>query len=92
MKLFFSFCPKAGFETHDTAAEAEKAARESLDYLSDEAAGDGWNENVDQLCWGEITHMAVMTNRRPVEPDDNCSYDFDYICDYELTPLEELPE
>jgi hypothetical protein len=88
MKRFFCYCPNCGFDTFDTAEEAQKMAQASLAEAADNANSDGWDENIDQLCWGELTEMAVMTNQRPPEPED-C--DFDYICEYELTPLEELP-
>lgn len=62
MKRFFSFDPNSdGFVIHDTAEEAEKAAKESLDSEREEASYDGWSEDACRICWGELRQFAKQT-------------------------------
>lgn len=66
-------------------------------YLDD----DGWNEDVQQLFSGTVTHLTNKYNvtERPHEDDideEGCDSEgtywgeFDYRCDYKLTPVELL--
>lgn len=56
-----------GFVTmHDTAAEAEGAARADMeDHQAD--AGEGWHENIADLSWGELVphERATLVESRP---------------------------
>lgn len=62
MKRFFSFDPNGdGFVTHETAEEAEKAAKESLDSERAEASSDGWSDEASRICWGELRQFAKQT-------------------------------
>lgn len=85
MKRFFSFDPEGDFELHDTAEQAQAAAQSSLDQYRDEAP-DGWNENVDRVCWGEIREQVVETMRRPYDPKQDFFMDPECECvvDYGL--------
>lgn len=66
---YFVYDPEGdGFELHETAEAAEKAAR---DVLAEERreAYDGWNEDrIATLCWGEIRERVVETERHEI-PD-----------------------
>ncbi len=78
--------------------ERHKYARSAIrGYLGD----DGWNEEVQQLFSGTVTHMVTQynTNERPDEDDiDEDGYDsegtywgdFSYRCDYKLHPVDLL--
>lgn len=104
MKNYFSFDPEDGFEFHDTAEEAQERAQKTLDAEKDAAASDGWNDNTNQICWGEVKACAEKTMERVRPPDseldeDNCDKagnhwpaDFDSILDYELKPVENATE
>jgi hypothetical protein len=58
---YFSNQPD-GFQFHDTAEAAKKEAEEALQYYADEAASDGWNEEVESICWGEVKECVVMVS------------------------------
>lgn len=87
MKKFFSFNVDMDFVLHDTAAEAQKEAKESLEAEQD-CAGDGWREEVEGICWGEIGQHVAMTKSTPT-PGGR----FDSIDEYELVdaPGERIP-
>ena len=76
----------------DRDADAEEAISGYLD--------DGyWSEEVENVCVGEVTHIASEVNRvnRPDDDqidEDGCdesgrywNQDIDYICNYELLPI-----
>lgn len=67
MANYFSYDPDCGFEQHDTAEEARKAAETALDHYRDQAA-DGWSEEVESICWGEIRGSVRETEREEVPP------------------------
>ena len=82
---FFSYSPDEGFDFHCTKEEAVREAQAALDVERDNS-GDGWSEEVCEICWGVICERAYMTNKRNAEPRSN----FDYLCEYELGPDTEL--
>ena len=90
MPKFFSYCPDEGFETHNTAEEAKKAADDSIDSFRDNAE-DGWSEEVDQVCWGEVKEQSTMGDKR--SKDDAAKEGIfvnsacDFVCDYALQPV-----
>lgn len=63
---YFSYCPESGFETHQTKKEAEKSAQESIDYFRD-YADEGWDEAVNNVCWGEINQHTVMIDQKTIK-------------------------
>ncbi|NHR05762.1 hypothetical protein HA052_11180 [Chromobacterium haemolyticum] len=50
---YFAYDPDTGFEQFNTEAEAMSFAQESIDAYRD-AAGDGWDEGVENVCWGVV--------------------------------------
>ena len=78
---WFSYDPECGFETHPTAAEAEIAALGSLLAYREEA-GDGWSDEVDRVCWGELRAWVLQTSSTP-----DSSGRFDTIDEYELVAV-----
>ena len=72
---YFSYCPDCGFETHETSEKAQDSANDCISHHLDES----WNEDVEQVGWGEIKQVATKNNVRP--SDDPM---FDYCCDYDL--------
>ncbi|XKM12703.1 hypothetical protein RCS94_06650 [Orbaceae bacterium ac157xtp] len=92
---YFSYDPDDwGFELHETAEQAKARANKSIpDYLDD-----GWDDSVEQVCWGEIKEIATKIN---IEHVDEYGYSSDghyvgvgygYSCDYELKPVHDNNE
>jgi hypothetical protein len=86
-------------DTHATAEEARKACERALDDYRDDA-GDGWDEAVTSIMWGEIRELVVETKRvdeeqaraendgeLPPNWPDGC----DAVVDYALRPTTPAP-
>lgn len=86
MDRFFVYDPECGFETYATAKEAEEAAEGILEAYRDDA-GDGWDECVTNLCWGEIREQAVQTDCNPA-PEGSA---FDEYWDFGLVSVTSDP-
>ena len=89
---YFSYDPQGdGFDFHETAEQARDQAQQCIQIYLD----DGWDDMVEQVCWGEIKEIATKTNVRPIDengrlPDGEfVGYDFEYYCNYELKKLEQ---
>lgn len=78
MTRWFSYDPDNGFEYHDTP----EAARADALRIIDSCLNEGWEEDVEQVLWGQVCERATQVNERP-DP----SGEFDYLCDYELKPV-----
>ncbi|OWY39367.1 hypothetical protein CEK28_08595 [Xenophilus sp. AP218F] len=50
---YFAYDPDTGFERFNTEAEAKEYAQTSINAYRD-AAGDGWDESVENVCWGVV--------------------------------------
>lgn len=81
---FFSYDPNVGFQFHATAKEAQADADTILQHYRDEAR-DGWNEDVERLCWGEVVERARITHCRP--PAEGEPYEWDEFREYGLAPV-----
>lgn len=100
-ELWFSYDPTYGFETHDTEEAAQSQAEKVMADFKDDAAGDGWDEEVTQICWGKVIQRAEETMRKKRPPEDqlDCGVDkdgtiwgeWDEIVDYDLRPLHPDP-
>lgn len=91
---FFIYDPSGwGFRYFDSA-ESRDAGKDAIiqAYLDD-----GWDEDVEQVIAGEVTHVAAKVNVKPrpeVVDEDGLGEDGDYWaeewdckCDYDLVPL-----
>ena len=90
MERFFCYCPNCDiFETHKTAEDAAESADEHLDLCFRDRAFEGWSDEVDGLCWGEIKATAQETDRRPYDPENDHGVETpcEYIVDYGLRPI-----
>ncbi|GAA4493678.1 hypothetical protein [Pseudaeromonas paramecii] len=76
---YFAFDPDSGFETFKTEQAAIEFASDTIDEYR-EVSEDGWPEEVEQVCWGEIRQLSKKVKERPAPPGS----DYDCICDYEL--------
>jgi hypothetical protein len=85
---FFAYDPETGFETFETAEKAIAHAEDCIQCYRDEAP-DGWNEQVDQVCWGEIRAETVEVGRREASEDE--ANRFEYWCDYALKDVTDEP-
>jgi hypothetical protein len=75
--MYFSFDPNGdGYVEHSTEEEAKKSAQVALDYERDEALNEGWDENVENICWGKI--LGRTFEKEPIYIDDS---------DYELKEI-----
>lgn len=61
---FFSYCPEAGFDTHETIVAARDAAEASVEIYRDEASSDGWNDVVMNVCYGVLVGGAYVASER----------------------------
>lgn len=81
---FFSYDPEDGFDIHKTKEEAIAACNLAIDGYRD-IAGDGWDECVELICWGEIKQRATVCDIHHVkvnedDPETECTE----CCDYRL--------
>jgi len=74
---FFVHDPECGDEFFDTAEEAKAHAESLLDEYRD-GSGDGWNEIVTNICWGEVREQCVLMTCVPAPPGS----EFDEIWDF----------
>lgn len=72
-----------GIAFHETEAAAKAAAEASLAAERD-LAGEGWSENVEDICWGKVLGRVVETDRRPAGPEAG----YDETVDYALRDVE----
>ena len=86
MKLFFSYDENQGFRYHNTEEAAKSRAEGYLESYSEDASTEGWSDEVDSVCWGEVTQSATKVNVHSPDPEKGESTEFDEICDYVLLP------
>jgi hypothetical protein len=81
---FYTYDPEDGFEIWATAAQAEEAAKALMDAYRDAAPTDGWHEDQEAVCWGELRQMghAQIISRRPGEDGE----EFDEYVEYDMRP------
>lgn len=81
-KKYFSYDPNGdGFVLHDTAEAARAEAAAGLDAARLNAMTNGWGEEDEDICWGEIHQAATRVDEqyRPDDLDeDGCDADGDY--------------
>lgn len=92
---FFVYCPNDGdFTYYRTAEDRDKGADSVIQSYLD----DGWDEMVEHVVAGEMTHYCGQVGRedRPAETEldaGQCDRDgkywgeWDYTCNYDLLPL-----
>ena len=78
--MWFSFDPGgSGMEFHDTEEAARKEAEEAFEFYKGEAP-DGWFEEVESVCWGEVRQRVTEKKRieKPADAEiDEDGYDKD---------------
>lgn len=80
MGKYFAYSADNGFEIFNTAAEAEEAAQRVIDMHREDAYVDGWDEDVETVCWGEISQKSsVVSIANTPDPETGT-----YQCDYNL--------
>lgn len=85
---WFSYDPGDYFQTHDTESAAKSAAEAAFSHYR-EASVDGWDEDVEQVCYGRIVGKVVRTEtltRQQYEArfDEPLDAAFDEAWDYGL--------
>lgn len=84
---YFGYDPECGFETFETAEQAKQYADDAIACYRGEAC-DGWSEEVDRVCWGELRQHSVMCNYRPIDPKNPAEKEFSFVCDYQLKDID----
>jgi hypothetical protein len=74
------------FQTHATEDEARNEAAGALECARD-AAGDGWKEEVEQICWGRIEEQVELTSSEKA-PEGS---PFDTLDEYALRGFADEP-
>ena len=80
---WFSYSNDYGFETHETEEEARKSAQDVLWEYRNDAADDGWSDEVHSIKIGRVTDWIIETDRRKSTPDDGS--DWDELVDYGIS-------
>ena len=87
MKRFFSFDPEDGAEFHDKKEDARARAEKCLARDRDIATLEGWPDEVEEICWGEIRERVANVFSHEVEDEDGTSWVG--VADYGLGAVEE---
>ena len=82
---WFAYDVDDGFSFHDTEAEARACAESAMDRYRDNAAGQEWDEETEDICWGRVRQRAFVTSREPA-PEGT---DYDETVDYGLVEVSE---
>lgn len=73
MKRYFSYDPDFGFELHETASAAQASAQNAIDLYREQAC-DGWPEEVDRVCWGEICQHTKEIDTSADTGQESCDF------------------
>lgn len=79
MSVYFVYSADSGFETFATSAEAEAVAEDIINQYREDACDDGWDEDVESVCWGNISQQAKMVHCAPAPDQVTGSYPCDYV-------------
>lgn len=88
MKYFVYNPDIDGMQFYDTEKKAVDACDWIIGHYRDEAH-EGWDEQVENTCWGEVKQKAEMFGLRDATEED--STDCETWCDYKLEDVEPLP-
>lgn len=75
---YFVYSADSGFETFATPEEAEAVAEDIISQYREDAYDDGWDDDVESVCWGEISQKAAMIDVRPTQDQVTGRYPCDY--------------
>jgi len=99
VKRFFTYDPEDTITFYDTAEEAKAEAKKILSLYADQAADEGWNQDVVDVCWGEVKESAVEVERKTRPPaeeldegectEDGEDWSHDEIVNYAMVPMGE---
>lgn len=82
---YFMYGPDCGFERHDTQDAAIKAANEMIDDYREDA-GDGWCDEVDQVCFGIVLSYASQSDVQKPSEENGFLGSVDYTMSEIETP------
>jgi len=85
--MWFCYDPENGIEFFETDSAAQLAAEKALDAAREVACDSGWEDNVNEICWGFVRAKVEEKHgsRRPADPES----DFVEVFECELVPQEE---
>ena len=78
---YFVYSADHGFSTFNTTEEAEAMAENLLEEYREDSYDEGWSEDVETVCWGEVQQYAKMV-RCGIHPDQPRGQ---FPCDYVLS-------
>ena len=81
---YFVYSADNGFEVFATAAQAEQVAEDIINQYREDAYEDGWDDDVESVCWGEVSKFSAMAPRSPLKLDERGVSG----CDYALKGFE----
>ncbi len=86
---YFAYDPNDCCQLFKTKEEAIEFCKKALETYHEECYDDGWDEDVELLCWGEIKEIATICDVEPWPNDDNdedFEPPFEYSCNYKMKP------
>lgn len=96
---FFSVDVDGTCDLHATAEAAIAAAESTLEWARDQAS-DGWPEEIERVCWGQVLGRVVEVERRDLIAEAEAEAaaegltleqwgrpEFDFWADYALVPV-----
>jgi hypothetical protein len=75
---YFMYGPDCGFERYDSQDEAVKAANEMIDSYREDA-GDGWYDEVEQVCFGIVVSYARQHDVQQPSEDNGFLWSVNYM-------------
>jgi len=82
---YFMYGPDCGFERYDSQDEAVKAANEMIDSYREDA-GDGWCDEVEQVCFGIVISYSRQHDVQQPSEDNGFLGSVDYMMSAPKTP------
>ncbi|AWP32019.1 hypothetical protein B9D02_05260 [Pantoea vagans] len=82
---YFMYGPDCGFERYDSQDEAVKAANEMIDSYREDA-GDGWCDEVEQVCFGIVISYSRQHDVQQPSEDNGLLGSVDYMMSAPKTP------
>jgi hypothetical protein len=82
---YFSYIPETCDDTSDWGFKTHWSKQQAIDRLnsaieeSRAVSGEGWDSEVEGICWGEIRQQCQEIHHKETPGGE-----FDYICDYQL--------
>ena len=84
MNNYFAYSHEMGVEFFPSAELAKERAERELCEYRECAAGEGWSEDTESVCWGKVTEFCKIVSEEEVTEEDPWFGEFDRVLDYGL--------